>query len=222
MTRIVLADDHVVVRQGIRAILEMEQDFDVVAEAADGVVALELVERHKPDVLVVDLAMPRLGGLDVAAAAEKRSPATRVVVLTMHADDGYVAHALRHGVLGYVLKDSGYSELIKAVRAAAAGRRHLGPPLSEQTVESYLRRTRDAEVDIYDTLTAREREVVSLDAEGLTAAQIGVRLSISPRTVEAHRAHVMAKLGVRSKAELIRYVVSRAPGGGDGGRAKRS
>jgi DNA-binding NarL/FixJ family response regulator len=221
VTRIVLADDHVVVRQGIRAILEMESDFDVVGEAADGVAALELVERFRPDVLVTDVAMPHLGGLDVASAAKKRSPATNVVVLTMHADDAYVAHALRHGVLGYVLKDSGYSELIKAVRAAAAGRLHLGPPLSEQTVESYLRRTRDAEVDIFDTLTAREREVVSLDAEGLTAAEIGARLSISPRTVEAHRAHVMAKLGLRSKAELIRYVVSRGQAGADAPRTKR-
>jgi len=209
VTRIVLADDHAVVRQGIRAILEMESDFDVVGEAKDGPSAVEMVERLKPDVLVTDIGMSGLGGLDVALSVKKRAPATRVVVLTMHPNEGYVVQALRNGALGYVLKDSGYSELIKAVRAAAAGKRYLGPPLSEQTIESYLRRTKDAEVDIYETLTAREREVLTLDAGGLTAAQVGERLSISPRTAEAHRAHVMEKLGLRTKADLIRYAMSR-------------
>jgi two-component system response regulator NreC len=217
----VLADDHAVVRQGIRAILEMERDFDVVGEASDGPAAVELVERLKPDVLVTDIGMAGLGGLDVALAVRKRSPSTRVVVLTMHANEAYVVQALRNGVLGYVLKDSGYSELIKAVRAAVAGRRHLGPPLSEQTVDSYLRRARDAEVDIYETLTAREREVLSLDAQGLTAPQIGERLSISPRTVETHRARVMQKLGVHTKIELLRYALSRGIGGATRNDAKQ-
>lgn len=209
MTTIVLADDHRVVRQGLRALLEAEPGFDVVGEASDGAAAVEMVERLKPDVLVTDLVMPGLGGLDVALVVGKRVPTTKVVVLTMHTAEGYVVEALRNGVAGYVLKDSGYSELIKAVTAAAAGRRHLGPPFSEQSVESYLRRAKDAEVDIYDTLTAREREVLSLDAEGLTAAQIGEKLSISPRTAEAHRANVTQKLGLRTKADLVRYALSR-------------
>ena len=204
-----LADDHRVVRQGIRAILEMESDFNVVGEASDGPSALALVVRLEPDVLVTDIAMPGLSGLDVALAVARRAPRTRVVVLSMHSNDGYVAQALRNGVCGYVLKDSGYSELIKAVRAAVAGRRFLGPPLSEQSVESYLQRAKEAQVDIYETLTAREREVLSLDAEGLTSTQIGERLSISPRTVEAHRAHVAQKLGLRTKADLIRFAVAR-------------
>lgn len=210
---IVLADDHRVVRQGIRAILETEADFHVVGEASDGPSALDLVLQTAPDVLVTDIGMPGLGGLDVALAVSRRAPGTRVVVLTMHADESYVALALRNGVHGYVLKDSGYSELIKAVRHAAAGRRYLGPPFSEQSVETYLRREQAAAVDIYETLTSREREVLALDAQGQTAAQIGERLSISPRTVEAHRAHVTRKLGLRTKADLVRYAVTRGLAG---------
>jgi DNA-binding NarL/FixJ family response regulator len=215
VTRIVLAEDHRVVRQGLRALLEVEPEFDVVGEAADGPTAVEMVERLRPDVLVTDIVMPGLGGLDVTHVVTKRVPATRVVVLTMHASVAYVAEALRNGAAAYVLKDSGYSELVKAVRAAAAGRRYLGPPFSEQSVESYLKSAKDAEVDIHDTLTAREREVLALDAEGLTASQIGEKLAISPRTVEAHRAHVMQKLGLRTKAELIRYALNRRAAGTD-------
>jgi len=199
-----------VVRQGIRAILEVEQDFDVVGEASDGPAAIELVERVRPDVLVTDIAMPGLGGLDVALSVIKRVPSTHVVVLTMHLSERYVVQALRNGVVGYVSKDSGYSELVKAVRAAAAGRRYLGPPLSEETIDAALRAAAgDAQPDLYESLTAREREVLALDAEGMTAAQIGQRLSISPRTAEAHRAHVMEKLGLHTKAELIRYALKR-------------
>jgi DNA-binding NarL/FixJ family response regulator len=206
---IVLADDHRVVRQGLRALLEAEPDFDVVGEASDGLSAVELAEKLRPDVLVTDIVMPGLGGLDVAHVVGRRVPGTHVVILTMYSGDAYVAQALRNGACAYVLKDSGYSELVKAVRAAASGRRHLSPPFTEESVANYTRKAKAAEVDIYETLTAREREVLSLEAEGLTAGEIGARLSISPRTAESHRAHVMQKLGLASKAELIRYAVTR-------------
>lgn len=209
MTTIVLADDHVMVRQGLRAILEAEPDFDVVGEAGDGLTAVELAAKLRPAVLVTDIVMPRLSGLDVVAVAAERAPSTRVVVVSMHANTAYVSQALSNGAAAYVLKDAGYSDLVRAVRAAAAGRRYLSPPLSEQSIESYLRAKHQGEVDLYDTLSAREREVLHMAGEGATAAQIGDRLGISARTVEAHRAHVMQKLGLRSKAELIRYTVER-------------
>jgi len=209
MPTIVLADDHVMVRQGLRAILEAEPDINVVGEANDGLTAVELCAKLRPTVLVTDIVMPRLSGLDVAALVAKRAPSTRVVVVSMHNSAAYVSQALRNGASAYVLKDAGYSELVRAVRAAAAGRKYLSPPLSEQSIESYLRREKEGAVDVYDTLTAREREVLHLAGEGSTAPQIGERLGISARTAEAHRAHVMQKLGLRTKAELIKYTVRR-------------
>jgi DNA-binding NarL/FixJ family response regulator len=209
MPTIVLADDHAMVRQGLRAILEAEPDFDVVGEAGDGLTAVEMAAKLRPAVLITDIVMPKLSGLDVVAVAAQRAPSTRVVVVSMHNSAAYVSQALRNGASAYVLKDAGYSDLVRAVRAAAAGRRYLSPPLSEQSIESYLRETQEGEVDLYDTLSAREREVLHLAGEGATAPQIGERLGISARTVEAHRAHVMQKLGLRSKAELIRYMVQR-------------
>jgi len=209
MPTIVLADDHVMVRQGLRAILEAEPDFTVVGEAGDGLTAVEMCAKLRPTVLVTDIVMPRLSGLDVAALVAKRAPSTRVVVVSMHNSAAYVSQALRNGASAYVLKDAGYSELVRAVRAAAAGKKYLSPPLSEQSIESYLRREKEGAVDVYDTLTAREREVLHLAGEGSTAPQIGERLGISARTAEAHRAHLMQKLGLRTKAELIRYTLRR-------------
>lgn len=158
--------------------------------------------------------MPSMGGLDVASVLARRVPSTRVVILSMHSGDAYVAQALRSGASAYVLKDSGFTELVMAVRAAAAGRRHLSPPFSEQRIADYLERSRAGEIARDETLTPREREVLCLEAGGLTAGQIGERLSISPRTAEAHRANVMRKLGIHSKAELIRFCITRGIGPG--------
>lgn len=164
--------------------------------------------------LVTDLVMPAMGGLDVASVVARRVPVTRVVILSMHSADAYVAQALRAGASAYVLKDSGFTELMKAVRAAAAGKRHLSPPFSEQGIEAYLARSKAGEIGPEETLTPRERVILCLEAGGLTAAQIGERLAISPRTAEAHRANVMRKLGLHSKAELIRYCITRGIGPG--------
>lgn len=209
MTSIVLADDHHVVRQGLRALLEAEPGITIVGEAADGLQAVELVERLRPDVLIADLMMPRLSGLEVARQVVRRGAPTRVVLLSMHADAGYVAEGLRNGATAYVLKDSTAAELVRAVHEAAAGRRYLSPPLSEPALESYRSRSEAATLDLYDTLTAREREVLHLAAEGMTSAEVSARLFISPRTVEIHRAHLMRKLGLKNQTELVRYALRR-------------
>jgi two-component system response regulator NreC len=209
LTTIVLADDHHVVRQGLRALLAAEPGFSVVAEAADGLTTADLVERLKPNVLVLDLMMPHLGGLEVARQVRRRSPQTRVVVLSIHANEAYVLEALRNGVAGSVLKESTAADLVQAVREAVAGRRYLSPPLSERAIELYVQKAQATLPDIYETLTSREREVLHLAAEGLSNADIAARLSITRRTAETHRARVMRKLGLRNQTELIRYALRR-------------
>jgi DNA-binding NarL/FixJ family response regulator len=209
LTTIVLADDHEVVRLGLRTRLEREQDFRVVGEAGDGQVVLDLVERVKPDVLVLDLVLPTLGGFDVMEALSRRSPTTRVVILSMHDDIGCVAEALRKGASGYVLKEAAPIELVKAVREAVAGRCYLSPPLSEIRLEAYLRKAKIGGFDLYESLTSREREVLHLVAEGLSNKEVASRLSISTRTAETHRAHLMNKLGLNTQGELIRFAYER-------------
>ena len=209
-TRIVLADDHQVVREGFRALLQAQPDFEIVGETGDGLEAVRMVEKQKPHILVVDLMMPGLNGLEVARQVTQRSPRTRIVVLSMHANEAYVLEALKNGACAYVLKDASAAELVRAVREALAGRRYLSPPLSEPAIDSYIQRARtSASLDLYDTLTNREREVLQLAAEGHTNAEIATRLFISPRTVETHRANVMHKLGLRSQTELVRYALER-------------
>jgi two-component system, NarL family, response regulator NreC len=206
---IVLADDHQLVREGLRLLLEGQPGFSVVGETSDGLQVAELVGRLKPDVLVVDLVMPGLGGLDVAREVARRAPRTRIVILSMHSSDAFVVQALRSGASAYVLKDSSGEELVRAIRQVLAGRRYLSPPLSENAIQAYVKRAEGAEVDIYETLTSREREVLHLAAEGLGNPAIGERLGISPRTAETHRAHVMQKLGLRTRTDLIMYAIKR-------------
>jgi len=208
-TTIVLADDHPVVLQGLRRLLETERDFTIVGEVSDGLAVLGLVERLRPNVLVLDLMMPEMNGLAVTREVSHRFPKTRVLILSMHASDAYVVEALRSGATGYVLKDANEADLIKAVRDVAAGRRYLSPPLAERAIEAYGARGTTEPIDPYETLTARERQIFQLTAEGASAAQIATTLSISPRTAETHRANLMRKLGLHSQAELIRYAVRR-------------
>jgi two-component system response regulator NreC len=206
---VVLADDHQVVREGLRLLLEAQPDLSVVGEAADGLQAADLAERLKPDVLVVDLIMPGLGGLDVAREVKRRSPKTRIVILSMHSSDSFVLQALKNGASAYVLKDSSAAELVQAIHTVLAGRRYLSPPLSQKAIDAYVKRAEGTEVDLYETLTIREREVLHLAAEGLGNPAIGERLGISPRTAETHRAHLMDKLGLRNTAALVLYALHR-------------
>jgi DNA-binding NarL/FixJ family response regulator len=209
VTTIVLADDHHVVRQGLRALLEGEPDFRVVGEAGDGLAVLDLVKRLEPDVLIVDVMMPGLNGLEVTRQVCQRSPQTRVVVLSMHANEAYVIETLRAGAAAYVLKESTSDELVRAVRRAVAGHRYLSPPLSERAIEAYVQKAESAPLDPYETLTTRERQVLQLAAEGHTNADIAARLFISPRTVETHRAKLMRKLKLYTRTDLIRYALQR-------------
>ena len=209
MITIVLADDHNVVRQGLRALLEAETDFSVVGEACDGLEALRLVDQLNPNVLVLDLMMPGLNGLEVARQLNKHSSHPRIIVLSMYSNEAYVLEALGNGASAYVLKDSSSADLVHAVREVAAGRRYLSPPLSDRAIEAYQEKAKAATLDRHESLTTREREVLQLAAEGHTSTEIAARLGISSRTAEAHRSNLMHKLGLHTQADLIRYALRR-------------
>jgi len=208
--KIILADDHRVVREGFRALLAAQKDFQIVGETGDGLEALRLVDQLKPDVLLVDVMMPGVSGLEVTRQLTQRRSPVRVVILSMHCNEAYVVEAVKNGAAGYVLKDASSADLVRCVREAVAGRRYLSPPLSERAIETYLQKARTTEtMDRYQTLTTREREVLHLSAEGLTNPQIAARLYISPRTVETHRSNLMHKLGLSTHTDLIRYALQR-------------
>lgn len=206
---VVVADDHNIVRRGLRALLAGEPGIQVLGEAADGLEAVAVVERLRPDVLVLDLMMPGINGLEVTRQVRHRVPRTRVVMLSMYGDEGYLLEALRNGALAYVLKDADPRDLLTAVREAALGRRYLSPPLSERAVAAFLEKFRTSAPEGYETLTTREREVLHLVAEGSTNAQVGDRLGISPRTADTHRTNLMRKLNLHSQAHLVRYAIQR-------------
>ena len=209
MTDILLADDHHIVRQGLRALLESEPHFRLVGEAGDGIEAVRLTEKLKPDVLITDVMMPGLTGLEVTRQVAKSVPQTRIIILSMYTNDAYVMEALKNGASGYVLKDSQASDLVQAVREVAAGRRYLSPPLSERALELYMKKVEDVPEDPYEMLTTREREVLKMAAEGRTSTEIADRLFISPRTAEGHRANLMRKLGLQNQTDLIRFAIKR-------------
>jgi two-component system response regulator NreC len=206
-TAIVLADDHPVVRRGMRTLLESEADFSVVGEAGDGLETVRMVARLQPDVLVLDLMMPGLSGLEILRIIPQRSPKTRVVVLSMHSNNAFIAEALKNGATAYVLKGSSEEDLVRAVREAAAGRRFLSPPVTEIAIDAYIEQARAGPFDPHETLTPREREVLQLAAEGKTNPEIAAVLHISQRTVENHRARLMRKLGLQNQSELVRHAL---------------
>jgi two-component system, NarL family, response regulator NreC len=204
---IILADDHPVVSRGMRALLERERDFSIVAVAADGLETVRLAEQLQPDVLVLDLMMPGLSGLEALRILRQRLPRTRVVILSMHSSNAFIAQALQNGAIGYVLKDSTEESLVHAVREAAAGRRFLSPPVTEIAINAYIEQSKTGPFDPHETLTPRQREVLQLAAEGKANAEIAARLNISVRTVENHRAALMQRLGLQNQAELIRHAI---------------
>jgi two-component system, NarL family, response regulator NreC len=212
MTTLFLADDHQIVRQGLRALLATVGDFRLVGEAGDGPATLRDVIRLRPDVLVMDLMMPGMSGLEVARKLKAAAARTRIVVLSMHSDDAYVVEALRSGATAYVVKEAGAEALLQAIRHAARGERYLSPPLSEARVETYIRRAAGSNADPFTTLTRREREVLQLTVDGLTGPEISRHLDIGLRTVESHLATTMRKLGVRNSKQLIRYALERHSG----------
>lgn len=206
---VLLADDHPIVRQGLRHLLEAEPDLKIVGEAEDGLQAVQLTDKLRPNVLIVDIMMPGLNGLEVLRQAKDRSPATCSIVLSMQSADVYVVEALKSGALGYVLKETGPSELVNAVQQVMSGKRYLSPRLSERLIDVLLQTSDELTLDPYETLTNRERELLHMVAEGLTTSAIAKRLSISPRTAELHRSRMMDKLGLNNQTELIRYALKR-------------
>jgi len=204
--RVLLADDHALVRAGLRALLAEMRDVEVVAEAADGREALSLVEKHRPHVVLMDITMPELSGLEAAARVAEACPHTRVLILSMHASEEYVLQALRAGVAGYLVKDASVAELELAIRAVAAGGTYLSPTLSRFVVEDYLRRV-GGEASPLERLTPRQREVLQLVAEGHSTKEVAWKLGLSVKTVETHRKEIMERLGIRDVAGLVRFAV---------------
>ena len=208
--RILLADDHTIVRQGLRKLLEERPDWEVIAEAGDGREAVRLAEQHKPDVAILDVAMPLLNGIEATRQITRRVPATRVLVLSMHADEAYVTQILQAGATGYLLKDSADVDLLKAVGEAAHGRSFFSPAIARVMLDDYVRQLADKGVtDRYEALSEREREIFQLIAEAKTNKEIAALLNVSPSTVETHRAHIMEKLDLHSAAEIVLYAVRR-------------
>lgn len=206
--RVLIADDHTLVRESLVSLLQGDGDMQVVAQAADGLETIEKAIATRPDVVVADISMPRLNGIEVVRRLREALPDTRVLVLTMHQEDEYVLQAVRVGAAGYMVKDSAASELLAAVRSLHAGRGYFGPQAAKALAEQLQHPERDLG-DPYGQLTAREREVFHLIAEGLTTKEIARKLGISTKTGENHRARVLAKLGVRNTAELVRYALRK-------------
>lgn len=210
MPTILLIDDHPMVRGGLRAALATEPGWTVVGEAADGMTGLALLARLHPEVLVVDIQMPGLSGLEVLHRVGTVAPATRVIIFSMHSEDAYVREALAAGAAGYVLKDADATELVQAIRVALTGGRYLSPTLTERTISAYLHQPLDDQrVDWIEMLTVRERQVLVLAAQGLSNATIGDQLAISPRTAETHRTNLLRKLGLKGQADLVRFAHER-------------
>jgi DNA-binding NarL/FixJ family response regulator len=207
-TRILLVDDHAVLRAGLRLLLDAEPDLCVVGEAGDGKEALALAARLAPDLILLDLTMPALGGLAAIPILRKTAPAARVLILTMHDDESYLRQALRDGASGYVLKKAADSELLSAVRAVMRGEVYVHPALTRALLDDLLPASTARPTDPWAALSEREREVLILVARGHTSAEIAERLSLSPKTVETYRLRGMEKLELRSRAALVQFVLA--------------
>jgi two-component system, NarL family, response regulator NreC len=208
--RILLADDHTVVRKGLCLLLESHPEFKVIAEASNGREAVAMAETHRPDVVVLDVAMPLLNGIEAARQISAKLPQIAIVFLSMHSDEGYVLKALKSGAKAYLLKDSAEYDLINAVKAVSEGKAFFSPAISRMLVEDYMRQMREREVeDSYDLLTTREREILQLFAEGKAVKEVASILDLSLYTVETHRSNIFQKLNLHSVAELILYAVRK-------------
>ncbi|HEV1287859.1 MAG TPA: response regulator transcription factor [Bryobacteraceae bacterium] len=208
--RILLADDHTVVRKGLRLLLESQDGFEVIADACDGRETVAFAEQHQPDVVVLDVAMPILNGIEAARQISAKFPNTAIVFLSMHSDESYVLKALKSGARAYLLKDSAEYDLIAAIKAVSEGKAFFSPAISKMLVEDYMRQMREKDVeDSYELLTTREREILQLLAEGKSNKDVATLLHLSLYTVETHRSNLFQKLNLHSSAELILYAIRK-------------
>ncbi len=209
-TKILLADDHVVVRKGLRFVMDREPDMEVVGEAGDGKEAVDLTVELGAKVVVMDIAMPRLGGIDATAQITKKHPEVGVIILSMYSDEEYIVRALSAGAKGYLLKDSVESELVSAVRSVAVGRPFFSPAIAQMLLDDYLRQLQQRGLtDSYELLSDREKEVIRLLAEGKSNKDVAAILEISPYTVDTHRTRIMQKLNLHNTAEIVLYAVRK-------------
>jgi len=208
--RILLADDHILMRSGLRALLDRQPNLEVVGESENGRETVALAASLKPDVVVMDVGMPILNGIEATQTIVTQCPSIAVVILSMHADESYVMRALKAGARGYLLKDSAAADLIGAIQAISQGKSFFSPKVSRILAEDYVRVLRQkGAVDTYDLLTSREREILQLLAEGKTNKEVATALNISPYTVETHRGHILQKLNLHNSAELVLYAVRK-------------
>ncbi|MBI4464793.1 MAG: response regulator transcription factor [Acidobacteria bacterium] len=208
--RILLADDHRIVRQGLRRILEEHPQIEVVAEASDGREAVQLAQEKKPDVVVMDIAMPHLNGMEATRQILRRLPSTKVLVLSMYSDESYVVQVLEAGAKGYLLKDSADTELVQAVQAVRNGKSFFSPLISKILLDEYVGQLQEKKItDRYELLTEREREILQLIAEGKTSREIAELLNVSVSTVDTHRGHIMEKLDLHNPYEVVLYAVRK-------------
>ena len=208
--RILLADDHTILRRGLRLLLERESDFGVVAEASNGREAVDAVGRVTPDVVIMDIAMPSMNGIEATKRISQEFPRTAVIILSVHSDEAYILRALKAGARGYLLKDSAENDLIQAVRVVAAGKAYFSPAVSKILADDYVRQMREQGTeDPYDLLTDRERELLQLIAELSSTKKIAELLGLSPHTVDTHRGNLMQKLNIHSIPEVILYAVRK-------------
>jgi DNA-binding NarL/FixJ family response regulator len=208
--RVVVADDHALVRSGLRVLLERNQEFEVVGEASDGVEVLKVVDKNRPDILLLDLGMPHLNGIDTAQRLHETVPDLKVIIVSMHSDEAYVLRALKAGVRGYVLKQSSETDVVEALRAVQAGHAYFSPEVSKLLADDFVRDLKSRNItDPYDTLTFREKEVMQLLAEGKSNKDIASALDVSLSTIESHRHSIFQKLNIHAIAELVLYAVRR-------------
>jgi DNA-binding NarL/FixJ family response regulator len=208
--KVLIADDHDIVRAGIKSLLERQEDIEIVGEAADGRQAVQMAEQMNPSIIVMDIAMPQLNGIDAAAQILRHDADIRIIILSMYADEEFLVRALTAGVKGYLLKDAVQADLLRAVRAVASGRSFFSPAIAQALAEDYVRQLQSKGLeDSYQLLTEREREILQLIAEGKSNKEIAGILNVSPYTVETHRTHMMQKLNLHNTAEIVLYAVRK-------------
>ena len=205
--KVLIADDHQILREGLRAMLEKEHNIEVLGEAANGRAALRLIREKTPDVIVMDITMPDLNGIEAARQIKSEFPQVKVVALSMHDDKRFVFNMLKAGASGYLLKDEGFKEVVKAINAVMANKTYLSTEITDVVLKDYLKSTNFQDASVFALLSPREREVLQLIAEGKTTSQIADLMHVSPKTIETHRHHIMQKLNITSVAELTKYAI---------------